>query len=540
MVCETTNFHEARERVMRSLLRGIVMSLWIGACVFSTAPSLMAQELKIGYKTELTSADPHVLNGPNRNILNHVYESLVASDSQLRPVPSLAVSWQLVSPLGWEFKLRPGVKFQNGAPLTAEDVKFSLERAMRLSGPRTYRSYLKDVQEVVVAAPLVVRIKTRTPSPALPQNVGLVAIVPHTLGNNVSEESFSDSRFAIGTGPYRYVRWDHGQRFELTRNPDYWGDKEPWEKVSFQFIPREPARAAALMSGAVDIITDVTVNMGTAQRNFLTQSTTSYMLLYLAFDEARDQSPFIRGADGAPLTRNPFKNPKVRAAVMAAISREGLINHLMKRDATLSEQLVPAGFFGYDPTFKLPGYDVARAKTLLAEAGYPQGFGLTLHCPNNRFVNDTRLCEALAQALTQIGIRTEVVTLPFSVFLTRLAGSNGDSEFSAFMMGTGAVTGDSLTLLSSLIHSYDKKIGLGANNYGRYSNEEVDGLIDQAMTTTNEESRIALQKKATRLALEDGAVIPLMNMNAMWAMRKGLSITPRADGFTMARDIRNK
>lgn len=501
-----------------------------------------AADLKIGFKSEVTSADPHVLNGANRNLWAHVYETLVAQDHNLRPKPSLALSWSLVNPTTWEFKLRPDVKFQNGETMVAEDVKYSIERAMQLTGPRTYRSYLRDVDSVSVTAPLTVQIKSKRVSPTLPENVGLIGILPRSLGENVSEDSFATGKSAVGSGPYKFTSWAHGQRLVLSKNADYWGAKEPWDTVTFQFIPREPARAAALLSGSVDLINDFASNMGDAFKNYQVTSVTSYMLNYLALDQARDSSPFVKGPDGAPLANNPLKNVKVRQALMSAVNRDGIIKFLMKSDATASEQLVPKGFFGYDANLKLPPHDQAKAKALLAEAGYPSGFQLTIHCPNNRYINDARLCEAVAQSFSQIGVKTDVSAMPYAVFQTRAfgGGPNGEPEFSVFLVGNGAVTGDSLTGLVSTIHSFNKPAMTGASNYGRYGNKDVDELIDTAAATPDNKTREDLQKKAASLALNDGAIIPLLHLNASWAMKKNFTLTPRADGFTMAMDIRSK
>ncbi|QNB07937.1 ABC transporter substrate-binding protein [Herbaspirillum frisingense] len=521
--------------------RGLAMvCLAASMCVGGSA---VAADLKIGFKAEVTSADPHVLNGANRNIWAHVYDALVAQDHQLRPKPSLALSWKLVNPTTWEFKLRPNVKFSNGEALSAEDVKYSIDRAMHLSGPRTFRSYLKDVESVSASGPLTVTIKTKRVSPTLPENVGLIAVLPKSLGTTVNEESFANGKSAIGSGPYKFESWAHGQNLVLAKNPDYWGDKEPWDKVTFLFVPREPARAAALLSNSVDIINDITANMEASFRSgYKIEHITSYMLNYLAMDQARDVSPFVRGADGKPLAKNPLKNLKVRQALMTAINRDGIIKFLMKGDATASEQLVPKGFFGYDPNLKLPAFDLAKAKALLAEAGYPEGFQLTVHCPNNRYINDAKLCEAVAQVFSQIGVKTDVSTMPYAVFQTRAfgGGPNGEPEFSVFLVGNGAVTGDSLTGLVSTIHSFDKAKVTGVSNYGRYKNAEVDELIEKAAGTTDEKAREQLQQKAATAALGDGAIIPLLHLNSAWAMKKNITITPRADGFTMAMDIRAK
>ncbi len=519
----------------------IVVRLAVFAGLLACLAGAMAADLRIGFKAELTSADPHVLNGANRNVLSHVYESLVGQDDQLRPVASLAASWRLLAPTRWEFTLRPNVRFHNGALLAASDVKYSIERAMALKGPRTFRSYLKDVQQVRAAGPLTVVVDTRRVSPTLPENIGMVAIVPQSLGT-VAESSFASGRSAVGTGPYTYGHWSHGQQLVLNKNTRYWGQPEPWDRVFIHFVPREPARAAALLSGSVDVVNDVTTHMQHAFRGYPMVSSTSYMLNYLSVDQFRDRSPFVFDHDGRRLAHNPLKSILVKRALNLAIDRNAIVKYLMKQDAIASEQLVPLGFFGHDPGFHLPAYDPAKARALLAEAGYPRGFRLTIHCTNNRYLNDAKVCEAVAQMLTRVGIRTGVATMPFAVFQGRAMGGNktGDPEFSMVLFGVSAVTGNSITGLTSNIRMFDKAAGTGASNLGRYQNAAVDALIDQAASTVDAVPREQLQRQATALALNDGAIIPLHHLKSTWAMRPGLTVRPRSDGFTLAMNIRAK
>jgi len=527
---------------VRKLVTSRCMSICLFLTLAATAAVAAAGDLRIGFKAEVTAADPHVLSGQNRNVWAHVYESLIAEDAQLRAQPQLALSWRAIKPTVWEFKLRPHVRFHNGETMTAEDVKYSIERAMNLTGARTFRTYLKGIKSVQVSAPLTIQVTTDVVNPTMPDNLGLIAIIPRSLGAQVNEASFAGGKAAIGTGPYKFLTWINGQKVVLARNNDYWGAQEPWDTVTFQFIPREPARAAALLSGAVDIIDGATTNLRSALRasnQMEMATTTSYMLNYLSLDQGSTISPYIQSNDGVPLKSNPLKLRLVRQALMSAISRPGLIKFLMKKDGTAAQQIVPQGFLGYDSGLTLPPYDVAKGKALLAEAGYAQGFRMTIHCPNNRYVNDARLCEALAQLFSQIGVTTEVVTMPFSVFLSQLAGGSKDgAEFSAFLIGAGAVTGDSLTILASAIHTRNPAKGLGANNYGHYSNVEVDRLIEDALQTMDPGKREALQQEATRIALQDGAMLPLLHQNASWAFRKNIHFVPRADGFTMAMNIR--
>lgn len=515
---------------------------WIAAGMMWGALA-QAAELRIGFKAEVTSADPHVLNGQNRNVWMHVYESLVAQDERLRPVPALAVSWKANGTTSWEFKLRSGVAFHDGKPLTAEDVKFSIDRARSLTGARTFRSYLREVDSVHVVDSGTILVKTKGPSPTLPDNLGLIAIVSRAAAGNATEESFAKGNAAVGSGPYKFGEWLHGQKVTLLRNEKYWGGSEPWEKVTFQFIPRDPARASALLSGSVDVIDGAPSALKerfASAGNIRMAGTTSYMLNYLYFDRARDSSPYVVGADGKPLDKNPFNDLRVRQAMNLAINREAIARSVMKGDGEPAGQYVPPGFFGHVTGLAAPKADVAQARKLLTEAGYPTGFGVTLHCPNDRYANDAKVCEAAGQMLSQVGIKTEVSTLPFAVFQPRSisGGKAGEPEFSLGLLGIGAVTGDSFEPLMTLSVTHDKKAGTGANNRSRYSNKEIDALLDKAGNTFNEKEREELQQAAARLAMADVALIPIQHITAGWAMTRGLNMKPRADGFTLATGIR--
>lgn len=515
-----------------------VFATWI----FLVQP-VPAADLRIGFKAEVTSADPHVLNGQNRNVWMHVYESLLQRDDNLQAAPGLAASWKLLDETTWEFTLRPNVRFHDGSLMTSEDVKFSIERAMSLQGPRTFRSYLRDISSVSAPTPSTLVVKTRAVAPTTPDNLGLIAVVPRSIGKSGSEANFASGQVAIGTGPYRFVEWAHGQRIVLERNDKYWGQRQPWEKVIFQFISNDAARASALLSGSVDLVDNAASSLSDAfQRSGKMElaSTTSYFLIYMYLDQFRDDSPFVKGNDDKPLGKNPFKDKRVREAINLALNRDLLVKRVMKGDAEPTSQIVPNGFFGHDPALKPATYNLAQAKALLAEAGYPQGFKTSIHCSNDRYLNDAKVCEALAQMLTQAGIKTEVKTLPFGVFQTRyLKGSpTGEPEFSMGVVGIGAVTGDSLEPLFGRVHSYDAKRGVGAGNAGRYSNPAIDEQIQTAGKTTDEDARREIQRGIAKLLAEDLGIVPLYHLKAAWAFAKQLDYVPRSDGFTLSSNVK--
>jgi len=512
---------------------------WVLAAL-GVAVGAQGAELRVGFKSEVSSGDPHVFQAFNRNVWLHVYEALVARDKDLKAAPGLALEWRATDRITWIFKLRPNVTFHDGSSFAAEDAKASLDRAMAMPGARTYRPYLRDVEAIKVVDPLTLQITTKVPSPTLPDNLSLIAMLPRSMVK-APEQSFAGGQSNIGTGPYRFVEFAHGQRVVLARNDKYWGAKEPWEKVTFQFIPKDPARASALLSGSVDVIDNVSANLDNllASGKFERSAATSYMLNYIGFDVFRAQSPFVLDDQGQKMAANPLSNPKVRQALALAVNRDLIVRAVMKGDATPTGQIVPAGFFGHDPALAPPAAAPAKAKALLAEAGYPKGFHLSLHCPNDRYSNDAKVCEAVGQMFTRIGVVTDVQTLPFAVFAPKSSGSaTEEPAYSAWMIGIGAVTGDSLQPLIATVASFDPKAGLGANNSGRYSNSEVDALIMKAAQSMNPVEREQSQREAARLLAADVGVLPLYNLKAVWAYRRGLSVMPRADGFTFAMGIR--
>jgi peptide/nickel transport system substrate-binding protein len=507
----------------------------LAACLVLGAAHAGAADLRIGFQAEITSADPHVHAVQNRNVWMHVYEPLVRQDAQLRATPGLARGWRALDAVTWNFTLRPNVFFHDGSPMTAEDVKFSIDRARAMPGARTLRAYLKDIEAVTVIDPMTVQVKTANASPALPDNLSLVVVLPRSVGK-ADEDAFAQGKGAIGTGPYKFAEWVRGQRVVLARNDKYWGEREPWDKVSFEFIPKEPARATALLTGAVDIINGASASVIEAlKRNPSIEqtATVSYMLNYLFLDQ-RPTTPLVTDMAGKPLPTNPLANLKVRQALALAIDRDVIARKVMKGDSEPAAQVVPEGFFGYEASLKPGRADVAKARALLAEAGYPQGFQMTLYCTNDRYLNDAKVCEALGQMLTQAGIKTAVQTQPYAVVLGKAQGTKPDvSDLSIGMMGI-----DSLQPMIATLQSRDPKAGTGQNNYGRYGNAKLDALIAQANKTISPVEREALQRQAAQLAAEDLGIIPLHHIKASWAFRKGLGITPRADNFTYAMNVR--
>jgi peptide/nickel transport system substrate-binding protein len=259
-------------------------------------------------------------------------------------------------------------------------------------------------------------------------------------------------------------------------------------------------------------------------------------MIFFHLDSDRDKSPFVTDKAGKPLEKNPLKDARVRRALSKAINRQALVERTMDGLAIPAGQFVPEGFFGYAPGLKAEEYDPGGARKLLAEAGYPDGFGLTLHGPNNRYVNDEQVVQAVAQMLAKIGIATRVETLPFSVYTTRAR----KFEFSAALLGWGVSTGEGSYPLVSLVATVSAEKGLGAWNWSRYANPKMDGVLEQALATLDTPKREKLLQEAAEIAIRDQAVVPLHYQVNTWAARRGYTYAPRTDERTYAFDVKKQ
>jgi len=499
-----------------------------------------AQDLRVGVRAALDTADPASSYSPNRNITLQIYEPLLLQDATLKPVAGLAMAWRMRDPTTWEFTLREGVKFHDGSPLTPEDVAATIARNMATELPQTYKSDIREIVSVEAEGPRTVILRTRAPSPQLPFSVATFGIVSAHATKDATPEDFR-GKAAIGTGPYRWSAWTPGQGVTLMRNPDYWGAKPHWEKVDFRFVPNDSARVAALLAGDLDVIDAVppglTKRIETSSNAHLL-STTAIMMLYLQLEMGREQSPYVTDANGKPLPKNPFQDVRVRHALSHAINRAAIAERAMEGAAEPAGQFMAPGLDNHDPSLQPLPYDPARARALLAEAGYPKGFNITLACSNDRYPGDARVCQALGQMLGAVGIQTRVETVPISIlFRRRSAGADGRPDVAAFMLGYGSPNGLATSALNSLVQTMDRDRGRGGNNYTGYSNPKLDDLIESAMVEPDETKRAALVREATHLAIGDAPVVPVYFTKAIWGLRRDLRLTPRADSFTFVDTI---
>lgn len=499
-------------------------------------------ELTIGLASEPSSIDPHFHNlGPNNAVARVIFDRLIMPDEKQQLRPGLAVSWKPIDDTTWEIKLREGVKFHDGSPFTADDVVFTFQRAPNVEGsPSSFGTSIKG-KEITRIDDYTVHIKTERPYPLMPNDLSTFSIVSRKHGEGAKTPDYNSGKATIGTGAYKFVEYVPGDRIVLERNENYWGDKPEWTKVTLKTIKSGPSRVAALLAGDVDVIEQTPtadIERLKSDPNLSLSQGISNRVIYLHLDHDRDNSPFVKANDGSDIV-NPLKDQRVRMAISQAINRDAIVSRVMEGVAIKAGQLLPEGFFGVSPNLKPVAYDPEQAKRNLSEAGVGDGFKLTIHGPNDRYINDAKIAEAVAQMLTRAGIKTDVVTMPRSVYFKRASrgGPDGTPEFSFILVGWGSGTGEASSPLKSLIHTYDKERGFGASNRGRYSNPEVDKLIEDALATVDDAKRQKLLAKATEVAIEDVAIIPLHYQVNTWATRKGIKYRARTDEATVATDV---
>lgn len=511
----------------------------IAVALLAFATTTPAQDLSIALGADVTSMDPHFHNlTPNNNVGNHVFETLVGKNARGQLTPALAESWRAIDDRTWEFRLRKGVKFHDGSDFTAADVAFSLDRVPTVpNSPSPFTTYSKQITEKFIVDPLTIRLRTATPYPLMPNDMGTIMIVSSRAAKGATTEDFNTGKAAVGTGPYRFVRWQKGDRIELARHDGYWGAKSPWEKVTLRIITADPTRVAALLAGDVRAIENVpTSDLARVSKSadLSVYRVVSHRVMYLHIDSARDKSPFVTDKAGRPLDRNPLKDLRVRRAISKAINRQALVDRVMEGAARATGQLMPEGMFGYHPGLKPEAFDPDGARKLLAEAGYPDGFGLTLHAPNNRYVNDEQVAQAIAQMLARVGIATRVDAMPSAVYFTRA----NKLEFSLLLVGWGSDTAEASSPLKALLATFDRDKGMGQANRGRFSSAKLDATLDQALATVDDPKREKLLQLATEIGMNELGILSLYHQENIWATRRGIVYTPRADERTFAHEFR--
>jgi peptide/nickel transport system substrate-binding protein len=517
-----------------------ILSCAVGAAALAASVILQpafADDLKVAFSAPATTLDPHFQNASqNIGVSRNIFEALVQMDPDSRIVPGLAESWRRVDDKTWEFKLRRA-KFHDGSDLTAEDVAYSLDRPATIpNSPSSFAIYTKSIVEKRIIDPQTIQLVTAQPYPLLLSDLTSIFIVSKKATEGLKSEDFSSGKGVDGTGPYKFVSYTPDDRVTLERFDGYWAGKPSWDNVQIRFIPNDASRLTALLSGDVNAIENVpTPDLEKVKNdpNLTFAAKKSHRVIFLFLDSGRDNPPNVAAHDGKPLDKNPLKDVRVRQAINLAIDRKGIRDRIMQGLAYPTNNLVTEQMQGFIAELEDAPYNPEKARKLLAEAGYPEGFRLTLAAPNNRFINDERVAQAIAQMLTRIGIRTQVDAMPFTVINTRA----GKGEFPSSMMGWGAQTAEASSPIRAMIACPDKEKGWGPVNWGNYCNKELDQVLAKAISTLDDAQRETLLKDAVKRVVDDVAIVPLYFQASTWAAKKGIAITPRTDERTSAQSF---
>jgi peptide/nickel transport system substrate-binding protein len=495
--------------------------LFLAGCL--AASVLSAKTLRFASAFDPQSMDPHALALQYQTrVVSQIYDSLVNRGRNFELEPALALSWQQMEPKRWRFKLRPGVKFHDGTALTADDVVFSIERALLKNSQRSFQ--LRGVETVRKVDELTVDFLLATPDAVLPEKFIYVGImskawaaahgVTEPQNYNARQETYA-VRNANGTGPYRLKTYESDARTVLVANPGWWGRRGNVDEIIYVVIQSDATRMAALISGQVDFVVDPPfqdVARLKQEGRFKLAEIADIGTQYLGFDQSRDEPQFtdVKG-------RNPFKDLRVRRAIYQAIDIDAIVSKVLRGQATATGSYFSRLVDGYVAELdrRLP-YDPPAARALLKEAGYAEGFSVTLDCVNVAF--RAAVCQAVAGMLAQVGIRTSTQVWPTATFFPRIT----QATTSFFEFGWSPLT-DPWPSLNAMVRSHSDD-GVGTFNGGRYSNPALDKLIDAIRVEPDAGRRRQLVGDALRVMNADLPLIPLYRRTLTWAMRPDISV----------------
>jgi peptide/nickel transport system substrate-binding protein len=497
------------------------------------APVSHAAVFKWANDGDARAMDPYTFNETVQNsFLANIYERLVQHNRKLELEPGLAVSWENTSPNVWRFRLRPGVKWQDGKAFTADDVVFSFQR---ITGKNSaMRSQVATVKEARKIDDLTVEFETKGPDPILPTELTGMAIMSkawceeHDVVENVvfgKGENYA-LRNAMGTGPFRLASREPDRKTVLERNPDWWGKPEHnIDRAEFNVVGNASTRVAALLSGEMDMIYSVPPQdmdrIGSAAGIRLIQGP-ELRTIYLAMDQMRDELLFssVKG-------KNPLKDVRVRRAFALAIEEDAIAKRVLRGMGHPTWLMYGPGVNGYDAALdKRPAVDIAKAKALLKDAGYPDGFQITLDCPNDRYVMDEQICTAISSMLARIGIKVEVYARTKIKYFADVGYPNYKLSFS--LNGWTPATYDAHNVFYTLLASRAPD-GRGQGNFGGFSNSRLDELTEAMSHELDKEKRQEMINEGSRIAQDQVATIPLHQQVIVWAARNNVELTQPAD-----------
>ncbi len=504
-------------------IKSILLSTTIAlACGLSQAVTL-----RVANVGDVMSMDPHSLNESMQlSFTANVYESLVGRGKDMSVVPLLATKWAQTSPTVWRFDLRKGVKFHDGTPFTADDVIFSFKRATDAGSDM--KGYVAPIKEVRKVDDYAVEIETLTPFPILPDTLTAFAIMSKKWCEENKATGPVDRRKGIenaasfkanGTGPFRLKERQPSVRTVLVRSFGYWDKVDSnVDEIVFTPIGSDATRVAALLSGEIDLMEPVPlqdVERVKASGAHTVLQGAELRTIFLGMDQKRDELLFssVKG-------KNPFKDVRVRRAFYQAIDIETIKTRVMRGAATPTALMVGPGVRGFAPEMnKRAAYDPDGAKKLLAEAGYPNGFEVGMNCPNDRYVNDGAICQAVAANLARIGVKVNLTAETKNTYFPKILSRNT----SFYLLGWTPSTTDSHDALLNLMATPTEK-GQGQFNLGSYSNAKLDELTQKIQTETDQTKRNEMIREAFKIHQDDFAHIPLHQQALAWGFNKKVSL----------------
>jgi len=486
-----------------------------------------SQTLRWAAQNDILTLDPHSQNHATTNtILRHAYETLVRYNQQYEPEPALATRWTFVNPTTVRFELRRGVKFHDGTPLTADDVVFSFQRIRQPQG--TMSIYVTGVSDVRKVDDFTVEFTLAGPNPILLRNLTSFFIMSKSWAEKNRTTSVQDyranevnfaARNVMGTGPFRITGWTPDTRVTMTANADWW-DKPTGnvKEVVYTPIRSDPTRVAALLAGDVDLLTDLPTQdvarlRGDSKLKVIDGPEVRTIFFAPDVGSAELKHSNIKG-------KNPFADKRVRQAMSMAIDRAAIQRNIMRGLSIPAGILIAPGVHGWAAELDTPTrVDADGAKRLLADAGYPDGFEVRMNCPNNRYVNDEEICQAVIAMWARIGIKASLMAEPMATFSQKF--QNFDS--SLYLLGWGIATYDAQYMLQSLART--RTTGADGNfNFSKVSDAVVDRVTDAMKTETDVAKRNALIREGLLRVKDEVLLIPIHHQVRPWAMKSGVTV----------------
>ncbi|GHT01385.1 transporter [Synergistales bacterium] len=490
------------------------------------APAMAdGKKLVVGLASDALTMDPQMQEETITNTMaRHFHDSLLNYEADGSLTPALAESWEVAGDsVTWTFHLRKGVKFSDGSPFTAEDVKFSILRTRE----KINKNIVSTIKDVVVVDDLTVNIITNAPDSILLDNLGRNKILSKAYVTRVGDQQAE--LVPVGTGPYKLVEWVREDHITITPNEHYWGKKPVITDVTFRPITNAATRTAALLTGEVDIIADVPVrdfDRITNTEGIETSSRPGEFLIFLHIDGNREVTPAI------DLPKNPMTDLRVRQAISMAIDRELITRVSLNGSAAPTGQMVIEGKRGYLPGRPTPEYNPDKAKALLKDAGYENGFKVKLDAPNGRYMNDAQVAQAIASQLSKVGIEIDLNLHPKSVFFDYVRPGDKSS-----LVMTGWSEEVDAGMMGNVLFYTRGKGSKGGSNRCHYSNAEYDRLLDEADATADVALRAKLVADAAKVILDDVGLAPLYFERDLYGKKKNVIFTPRADKYILAAEM---